>query len=118
MTESSLQLTPTSTVEHALRVLDRTGECAAVVMDRGEPVGVVTRVALCGHIGRRPRPSAGLADVMDFEVVGLDPGADEATTIGTFTRAAWRSLRRRRPLADDAVARRRRAFEPEAAARI
>ena len=101
MTGCSLQLTLTSTVQQALYVFDCTGESAAVVMDGTKPVGVVTRVALCGHIGRSPRPS-------DSGMYGLRgrrprPHADEATTIGAFTRAAWRSLRRRRPLADETV---------------
>jgi hypothetical protein len=110
VTETISQLAPTSTVAEAVAFLDRTGQFAVVVSERGEPVGVVTRVALRGQPGHRPRPAALLADVMDFEVIALDPASDTATTTGAYREAAWHSLRRRRPAADDTVARRRGAF--------
>ena len=110
MTETFSQLAPTSTVAEAVAFLDRTGQFAVVVSERGEPVGVVTRVALRGQPGHRPRPAAVLADVMDFEVIALDPASDTAMTTGAYREAAWHSLRRRRPSAEDTVARRREAF--------
>ena len=110
MTETFSQLAPTSTVAEAVAFLDRTGQFAVVVSERGEPVGVVTRVVLHGQPGHRPRPAAVLADVMDFEVIALDPASDTAMTTGAYREAAWHSLRRRRPSAEDTVARRREAF--------
>ena len=104
-------LSPTNTVAEARAVLDASQTTAALVADGGRPVGVVTDSALRGRPGHVPRPGAALADVMDFEVIRADPGADVLSTLHTYTEAAWVSLRRRRPCAPDRVASVTAAFE-------
>jgi hypothetical protein len=103
-----------TTVADALARLDDDGSVAAVVFDDGLPVGVVTRAALHGHGGFQPRPGAHLGDVIDLEVVQVEPDADLERTISLYTNAAWRSLARRMPSAPETVVRRRRAFAPPA----
>jgi hypothetical protein len=77
-------------------LLTRAHARSLVVEDDGGPIGVVTAVAL---IGRTPPAPAGtpVADVMDYEAVRLAPAAGERTTMNAYVRAAWASLRRRRP---------------------
>jgi hypothetical protein len=110
-----LPLTRWSTVADALARLDGDEADAAVVFYDGRPDGVITRGALVGHGGFRPRPGAHLGDVMDLEVVQIEPDADMDRTMSVYTNAAWRSLARRMPVAADTVMRRRRAFAPLAA---
>ncbi len=112
MTSGSEPLSPMSSVAEATQALDRSGETAAVVFEKGVPVGVITRVALLGLARHRPRPDARLADVMDFETVAIDPASNMAQTVETYTQAAWYSLGRRHPEADETVARRAHAFRP------
>ena len=103
-------LRPSSTVAEATLELLRRREPAAVVLEDGRPVGVITLVALCGQYGRTPAPQAPLADVMAFECVALDPAAGVTETLRTYTQAAWDSLRRRRPCAPETISRRELAF--------
>ena len=105
-----------TSVGDALARLDDDAADAAVVFHDGLPVGVVTRAALRGHAGFKPRPGARLGDVMDLEVVQVEPDADMERTMTVYTNAAWRSLARRMPAAPETVVRRRRAFAPLATA--
>ena len=57
---------------------------------------------------------ARLGDVMDYEVVEIDPGVGMAETTHAYRDASWISLKRRRPYAVDTVERRRAAFDDHA----
>ena len=105
-----------TSVADALARLDDEAADATVVFHDGLPVGVVTRAALRGHGGFRPRPSAHLGDVIDLEVVQVEPDAGMERTMTLYTNAAWRSLARRMPSSPETVVRRRRAFAPLATA--
>jgi CBS domain-containing protein len=94
LVELSLQ-TP---VRVARAVLAAAGSEAAVVIDQDRPVGVVTGAALAGHRGTLPAPNTPIGDVMDLEVVSIEPDADEHETLVAYQDAAWRSLLRRHPL--------------------
>lgn len=103
-------VTPETTVGTVFYSLAASGRDAALVVDDGVPVGVVTRRALHGRPGAVPRRDAEVRDVMDWECVHTDPGADASSTLHTYTDAAWISLRRRGPCGDDALARRAAAL--------
>ena len=101
-------VTPTTSVAEAQRVLSASDAHAAVVMCDDRPVGLVSAAALRDSVAAH-RPGAAVADVMDYEVVRLDPAAGERRTLQAFTRAAWASLLRRQPYEEPAVALRRRS---------
>jgi CBS domain-containing protein len=93
---ATTEVTPSTPVGTARQALVESGARAAVVMCATGPAGVVTRDALRNGPAAR-RPGAIVADVMDYEVVRVAPTAGTETTLGAFTRAAWRSLLRRDP---------------------
>jgi hypothetical protein len=63
---------------------------------------LITAIALRGR--RHAIPTAAqVQDVMDFEVVHVDPSFDVEDTLRTYRDAAWDSVRRRRPFADRTV---------------
>jgi hypothetical protein len=69
-----------------------TGAYAAVVFDGGRPIGVVTAHGL-GTVSL----SVELRDVMEYELVRVDPYADGPETLREYEHAAWSSISRRRP---------------------
>ena len=79
------ELRAATTVAEALEFFDATHARAVVVVDGDRPLGVVTLAGLRGDGRRVPRPEAAVADVMEFELVRVDPAADEHTT--------WRGTR-------------------------
>ena len=107
----TLALAPGTTVGSALAALASSGRHAALVEDRGTPLGVVTHAALRGRASAVPRRDARVEDVMDWECARTDPGSDVLSTLRSHTDGAWTSLRRRRPCADDVLARRAAAFD-------
>jgi CBS domain-containing protein len=96
-TTAFVEVAPATDVAVARKALAEVGADAAVVVEDGRPAGVVTAAALQATAGR---PGMAVADVMDYEVVRLPPGADGTATLTAFTRAAWASLLRRRPFRD------------------
>jgi CBS domain-containing protein len=94
----TVEVTPSTAVRLAAEVLAARHQSAVVVTDHGLPVGVVTVGALMDD-GAPPTPEARVADVMDYEVVRIDPGAGERETLHAFREAAWLSLRHRHPCA-------------------
>lgn len=87
-------------VSEALAWMERSGEVASVVMDGGRPVGVITARALRSYdIHGGAPPDGGVEQVMDFEVVRVDPSCDVADTLRLYRDAAWLSVRRRHPVA-------------------
>ena len=91
------ELRAATTVAEALEFFDATHARAVVVVDGDRPLGVVTLAGLRGDGRRVPRPEAAVADVMEFELVRVDPAADEHATLRVYTTGGWSSLRRRRP---------------------
>jgi CBS domain-containing protein len=96
-----VELSPLTPVRVARAVLAAAGTQAAVVIDQGQPIGVVTAAALGGHGRTRPAADTPIGDVMDLELVAVEPDADERGTLAAYQGAAWRSLRRRHPFGDD-----------------
>lgn len=90
-----VELSAVTPVRVARAVLAVSGTDAAVVLDEHERVGLVTAAALAGH-----EPEAPIGEVMNLELVRIDPHADEHDTLVAYQDAAWRSLRRRRPCAE------------------
>ena len=88
-------ISPSTPVREALAWMQRSGQQAIVVMDGARPVGVITDRALRG----RDLPDAAVQDVMDLEVVRVDPSLDVEDTLRAFREAAWHSVRRRHPVA-------------------
>src|SRR6266545_1819761 len=88
-------LTLDTTVTDALATLFATGRRGAVVEQHGHPIGVITMEALRGSHGTTPRPDTRIGDVMDWECVHNEPGADARLTLQAYSEAAWTSLRRR-----------------------
>ena len=78
--------------------MEGSGQRATVVMDGDRPVGVITTTALRGR-GHTISTDAEVQDVMDFEVVRVNPSLDVEDTLRTYRDAAWHSVRRRRPFA-------------------
>ena len=95
----TVEVTPSTTARVAAEVLAARHQTAVVVTDHGNPVGVVTIGALTGDDTTPPAAGAHVADVMDYEVVRIDPGAGERETLHTYREAAWQSLRHRHPCA-------------------
>jgi CBS domain-containing protein len=107
-----------TTVRDASAWMQKTGQRAVVVMDGDRPVGVITEKALraagrrsaaasddaLAAVERRERPDLRLPetvqDVMDFEVVRVDPSFGVEDTLRAYRDAAWKSVRRRHPFAD------------------
>ena len=100
MTASPLTLC--NTVAEAREHLREADADALVVFEGTRPAGVVSRDVLA-----KSAPRSLLVDVMDYEVVALSPAAGEQQTLREYTAAAWRSLKRRRPLAPETLQRRR-----------
>jgi CBS domain-containing protein len=90
----TVEVTPATPARVAAEVLAAHRLTAVVVVAEGRPLGVVTLDALT-----RAAAVARVADLMDYEVVRLDPGAGEIETLHAFRDAAWRSLGRRHPCA-------------------
>jgi CBS domain-containing protein len=93
----TVEVTPATPTRIAAEVLAAHHLTAIVVTDHGHPFGVVTLDALAKAAASAP--GTHVADVMDYEVVRLDPHAGEVQTLHAFRDAAWRSLRRRHPCA-------------------
>lgn len=91
-----VELSLVTPVRVARAVLAASGTDAAVVLDGHQPVGVVTAAALAGR-----KPDTPIGDVMDLELVPIDPRADEHGTLVAYEGAASRSLLRRHPCAED-----------------
>jgi hypothetical protein len=84
-------LTPATSIHEARARLRNTGEPAAVVFRSDRPVGVVTAAALASA-----HTTNGLVvTVMDHVTVPVNPRADAAELVSTFTHAAWDWLKRR-----------------------
>ena len=84
-------VTPATSIQEARARLRHTGERAVVVHQSDHPVGVVTEAALASA-----HTSNGLVlTVMDHVTVPVDPQADAAEIVSTFTHAAWDWLERR-----------------------
>jgi CBS domain-containing protein len=94
----TVEVTRSAPVRLAAEVLGARHQSALVVTEHGVPVGVVTLGALTGDEAPHA-PDARVADVMDYEVVRIDPGAGERETLHAFREAAWLSLRHRHPCA-------------------
>jgi hypothetical protein len=71
-------------------------------MDGNRPVGVITAITLRGG-GHAIPTAARVQDVMEFEVVHVDPSFDVEDTLRTYRDAAWHSVKRRRPFAKHAA---------------
>jgi predicted transcriptional regulator len=86
---------PTSmSVREARRAVSEAGLMAAIVIDNGRPIGIVTADALGdGELG----PDATVDEVMDYEAVHVNPRGSVEETMRAFRTAAWHSLWRRRP---------------------
>jgi predicted transcriptional regulator len=68
----------------------------AVEDDEGRPFGLITAARLQAE----PRSTQrNVADVMDYELVAIDHGADIIHTMRLYERAGWSSLLRRKPFA-------------------
>jgi hypothetical protein len=90
-TTGAWPLTSATSIHEARARLRNTGERAAVVFQSDRPVGVVTAAALASA-----HTSNGLVlTVMDHVTVPVNPRADAAETVSTFTHAAWHWLERR-----------------------
>jgi predicted transcriptional regulator len=113
-TSALQELRATTTVADALECLYATHARAAVVVDGDRPLGVVTLAGLRGDVRRVPRPEACVADVMEFELVRVDPAADEHATLRAYANAGWSSLRRRRPATAETRERHARVYAPAA----
>ena len=100
----------TSSVGDALTRMDETDATVLVVLDEGDPVGIVTRSDLEGTPQRRPCHAARIDDVMTKELVVIDPSDGVLETLNKYTAQAWSSLRRRRPRGEGEMSRRAAAF--------
>jgi CBS domain-containing protein len=81
-------LTPASTIAEAAAQLRATGSRTAVVMRRGEPMGLVGEEAVLDAV-RTGRSEAPLASLIDRVVVRVDPHEDVRGTLQRFNDAAW-----------------------------
>jgi hypothetical protein len=93
----TIEVTRSTRARTAVEVLAAHHQTAVVVTDHGAPVGVVTLGALTGCGMAPPGPDVRVADLMDYEVVRIDPRAGERDTLHRYRDAAWESLRRRHP---------------------
>jgi CBS domain-containing protein len=98
-----VSISPSTSVSEALAWMEGMGQRATVVMDGGRPVGVITATALHGGADGTMSTAAEVQDVMDFEVVHVDPSFDVEDTLRTYRDAAWHSVKRRRPFAKQAA---------------
>ena len=101
-----------ASVADALDTMSRTGQAVLIVTDDGRPVGVVTDGDLRGRNGRVARRDSRVEDVLTWELVQIDAGADVLTTLNTYTNAAWASLYRRGPCDEEAMSHRAAAWLP------
>ena len=105
------RITTEMSASSARFMFDRDAVDAMLVYERDRPIGALTEAAL----ERLPEGThASVADVMDYELVQVPPDADARSTLRTYSRAAWNSIRRRRPRADETLRRRALLFEPTA----
>jgi predicted transcriptional regulator len=87
---------PTSmSVREARQALSEAGLTAAIVIDKGRPIGIVTADALCR--GEQLAPDTTVDEVMDYEAVHVNPTGSVEETMRAFRTAAWHSLWRHRP---------------------
>lgn len=98
-------ISPSTSVSEARAWMEKSGQRATVVMDGDRPVGVITAIALRGRGHRAMSTDAAVQDVMDCEVVHVDPSFDVEDTLRTYRDAAWHSVLRRRPFAQQAASR-------------
>lgn len=85
-----------ATAAAARRALRATGCRAAVVVDHGEPVGIVTLDLLDERLAAGALPGdAPVEHALSYECVRVDRPTDEADIVSRFRSAAWRHLRRR-----------------------
>jgi CBS domain-containing protein len=82
------------TIATAQAHLQATGEAAAVVLEGGRPVGVVTAAALARAVTKHGLDTP-LAVVLDYVAVPVDPQGGAYETIRAFRRAAWDWLEHR-----------------------
>src|SRR4051812_11701027 len=84
----SLILTADTPAYDASGTLAAAGADSAVVVESGEPIGVVTTAGL-----RRDRiavpPATPVGDLLQWECVRIDRGADALATLRTYRAAAW-----------------------------
>ena len=100
-----------ASVADVLDLMTRTGQATVIVTEFGKPVGVVTRDGLRGD-ARSARGESRVEDVLTWELVESESGADVLKTLDTYTSAAWASLRRRGPCDEEAMTRRAAAWDP------
>lgn len=84
--------------DEALVSMSDADQQAAIVMERGHPVGIVTRAALDANLVDAAS-DATVSDLMDFYAVHVDPTLGVEDTLRAFRVAAWHSLDRRHPFA-------------------
>ena len=96
--DAASSISPSTSVSDALARMERMRQRATVVMDGDRPVGVITAIALRGR-GHTIPTAAEVQEVMDLEVVHVDPSFDVEETLRTYRDAAWNSVKRRRPFA-------------------
>src|SRR6185503_14633893 len=92
--DAAASISPSTSVSDALARMERMGQRATVVMDGNRPVGVITAIALRGR-GHAIHTDAQVQDLMDYEVVHVDPSFDVEDTLRRYRDAAWNSVRRR-----------------------
>jgi predicted transcriptional regulator len=89
------ELPTTMTARDALQTVSDAGLAAAIVVDDGRPIGIVTTDAL--GVAAVASPETTVDEVMDYEAVHIQPGCNVEDTMRAFRTAAWHSLWRRRP---------------------
>jgi CBS domain-containing protein len=82
----------------ALISMREAGQEAAIVMERGLPVGIVTLASLGDYLAT-DQCEATVSDAMDYEAVHVKPRTGVEETMRAFRTAAWHSLDRRHPFA-------------------
>jgi CBS domain-containing protein len=92
---ASRPVTPAMTITTAEARLQATGEAAAVVLEDGRPVGVVTAAALARAVTKQG-PDTPIAVILDYVAVPVDPQGGAYETIRAFRRAAWDWLEHRK----------------------
>jgi predicted transcriptional regulator len=95
--ERPCELPTSMSVHEALQTVSQAGLAAAIVIDHGRPIGIVTADTLSAS--ELATPDATVDQVMDYEAVHVARGCNVEDTMRAFRTAAWHSLWRRRPFA-------------------
>ena len=92
------RLVASTPAQDALMSMRNAGQDAAIVFERGHPVGIVTVEALGDYLAtERHEPT--VSDAMDYVAVHVEPRLGVEDTMRAFRVAAWHSLDRRHPFA-------------------